>query len=353
MILSSPDRVTPERLTAILRDQGAIREARVTGLRHEPIGIGLFGDTVRFTIEYDRPEPAAPATIAGKFPTVEEQVRATGAALGMYRIEVNFYEQIAPHVPIRRPGCFYSAIDEAGGEFGLLLEDMGPARAADQFAGCSRADAEHVMRQAAALHAPRFCDPALPGIDWLNSRYPTYAGVCAGLAGHLRTFRERYEHLVEPEYLALAERYCDVALPLSQRAPRQSLIHGDYRLDNMLFDAKGGEVPLVVLDWQSIGAANPGNDTAYFLATSYPIDRRSKDERELLGLYHDELRRHGADYAWDDLWHDYRRGAWMALITAIAVSSMSKQTERGDRMFVSMFRGAAAQMLEHDTLALA
>ena len=65
------------------------------------------------------------------------------------------------------------------------------------------------------------------------------------------------------------------------------------------------------------------------------------------------MRRHGADYAWDDLWHDYRRGAWMAMITGIAVSAMSKQTERGDRMFVSMFRGAAAQMLEHDTIALA
>jgi len=354
MILSSPDLVTPERLTAILREKGAIGESRVTGLRHEPIGIGLFGDTVRFTIDYDRAEPGAPASIAGKFPTVDEAVRANGAAMGMYRIEVNFYREIAADVAIRRPACLYADIDESGGEFGVLLEDMGPARAADQIAGCSRADAEHVFRQAAALHAPRFGDPRLSGIGWLNVRHPNYAGLAAGLADHYRIFRERYEHLVEPDYIAVGERYCSVASALADRGPRQTIIHGDYRLDNMLFDAQDGAVPLVVLDWQSVGVANSGVDTAYFMATSYPIELRRRDERELLAFYHEAMRARGVSgYGWYALWEDYRRGSWVAMITAIAVSALSKQTERGDRMFVRMFRGAAAQMLEHDTLALA
>jgi hypothetical protein len=354
MILSAPDLVTPERLTAILRAKGAIREARVTGLRHEPIGIGLFGDTVRFTIDYDRAEPGAPATIAGKFPTVDEAVRANGAAMGMYRIEVNFYREIAADVAIRRPDCLYAEIDESGGEFGVLLEDMGPARAADQIAGCSRADAEHVFAQAAALHAPRFGDPRLPSIDWLNTRHPTYAAIAAGLADNYRVFRERYEHLVEPDHIAAGERFCAVAGRLVDRGPRQTIIHGDYRLDNMLFDAQRGAVPLVVLDWQSVGVANSGLDTAYFMATSYPIEQRGRDEGELLRFYHEAMQARGVrDYGWGALWEDYRRGSWVAMITAIAVSALSKQTERGDRMFVRMFRGAAAQMLDLGGLAVA
>lgn len=355
MILSSPDLVTPERLTAILRANGAIDKARVTGLGFEPIGIGLFGDTVRFDIAYDRAEPGAPAAIAGKFPAADPLVRAGGAAIGLYRIEVNFYQQIAADVAVRRPACFHAEIDTSdGGVFGLLLEYVGPARAVDQMAGCTRADAEHALAQAAALHAPRFGDARLPGIDWLNVRYPTYAAVCAGLDGHMRVFRDRYEHLVEPDYIAVAERYVAVASAFAERAPRQAIIHGDYRIDNMLFDAKGGAEPLVVLDWQSVGAANPGNDTAYFLATSYPIEDRARDEGELLRFYHDRMQALGArDYGWDDLWHDYRRGAWLAMVTAIYASAVSKRTERGDQLFVRMLRGAAAQMLAHDSLALA
>ena len=231
---------------------------------------------------------------------------------------------------------------------------MGPARSADQMAGCSRADAEHVFAQAAALHAPRWGDPRLAEIGWLNTRHPTSAALAAGLAENYGVFRERYEHLVAPDHIAVGEKYCAAASRLAGRGPRQTIIHGDYRLDNMLFDAQGGAVPLVVLDWQSVGVANSGADTAYFMATSYPIEHRRRDERELLLFYHEQMRARGVrDYGWDDRWEDYRRGTWVAMITAIAVSALSKQTERGDRMFVRMFQGAAAQMLDLDSLALA
>lgn len=355
MILSSPERISPVRLTELLRAKGWVKQAKVVGFSHEAIGVGLFGDTVRFTLVYDREEPGAPASIAGKFPTVNEQVRANGASLNMYSIEIGFYQQIAGQVGIRRPDCVYAEIDDSGAEFGLLFEDMGPARAADQMAGCSRDDAERALTQAAALHAPRFGDAGLHDIAWLNYRYQTYPKVCADLPNYVRIFRERYEAMLEPEHLALAERFAEVAVPLSTVCgPRPAIIHGDFRLDNMLFDAKGGAVPLVVLDWQSVGCGNPCLDVTYFLGTSYPLDQRSRDEKELLRFYHEAMKAQGVrDYAWDDLWHDYRRGAWMALLTAIFASAVSKQTERGDRMFMRMYKGAAAQMLEHDTLALA
>jgi hypothetical protein len=355
MILSGPGLVTPERLTGILRAGGAIDRARVTDLVHEPIGIGLLGDTFRFTIGYDRDEPGAPATIAGKFSAADPVARANAAAIDVYRIEANFYREIAGQVHVRRPACHYAEISEDGSESGLLLEDMGPARPGDQLNGCSRAEAERVLAEAAALHAPRFGDPALRDIAWLNIRYGLYPGICASLGDYVRIFRERYEAMLDPDDAALAERFAGVAAAFATTpGPRPSLIHGDFRLDNMLFDAKGGEVPVVILDWQSIGVANPGIDVAYFLGTSYPIEDRARDEADLLRFYHDRLRAFGVkDYSWDDLWFDYRRGAWLALITAIFASAVAKRTDRGDRMFMRMYRGGAAQMLAHDTLALA
>ena len=47
---------------------------------------------------------------------------------------------------------------------------------------------------------------------------------------------------------------------------RFSLMHGDYRLDNMLFDPDRTRV--TVVDWQTLGVGLPARDLAYFLATS-------------------------------------------------------------------------------------
>ena len=38
--------------------------------------------------------------------------------------------------------------------------------------------------------------------------------------------------------------------------PITGLIHGDFRLDNMLFDVKGAAEPIAVLDWQTVALGN-------------------------------------------------------------------------------------------------
>ena len=355
MILNTPDSVTPDRLSAILRRAGCLGDASVKALRYEGIGAGLFGDAVRFHIAYDRPAPDAPRTLAGKFPAADPEVRRAGAELGLYATEVRFYQEVAPALQVRAPRSYYAEVDPETSEFGLLMADVAPSRSIDQLAGCTMAEAEHALRQAAQLHAPRFGDEALWSVPWMKARYRVYGQVCADLPKFLQTFRARFADVLEPEYLKLAEDFAAVAGRFAiSRPARFSLTHGDFRLDNMLFDACGGSEPLVVLDWQSVSVANPAVDFSYLLGISYPIDRRSRDERDLLRFYHDQLRALGLRiYGWDDLWLDYRRGAWVGLMTAIFASAVAKQTEQGDRLFLHMARAAGAQMLEHDTLSLA
>ena len=45
-----------------------------------------------------------------------------------------------------------------------------------------------------------------------------------------------------------------------------AVIHGDYRLDNLMFPPDGDGV--VALDWQTVGVGPPARDIAYFLGTS-------------------------------------------------------------------------------------
>src|SRR6185295_707910 len=70
-----------------------------------------------------------------------------------------------------------------------------------------------------------------------------------------------------------------------------AVIHGDYRLDNLLFSPAGGEVAAV--DWQTAGIGPPLRDVAYFLGTSVTTDRRRAHEQALVADYHAALVAHG------------------------------------------------------------
>ena len=54
--------------------------------------------------------------------------------------------------------------------------------------------------------------------------------------------------------------------PWLKAEPNYALMHGDYRLDNMLFDPD--RTRITVVDWQTDGIGLPGRDLAYFTATS-------------------------------------------------------------------------------------
>ena len=69
--------------------------------------------------------------------------------------------------------------------------------------------------------------------------------------------------------------------PWHQARPHPfAVLHGDYRLDNLLFDPDGADV--VAVDWQTLAVGPPARDLAYFLGTSLTVDDRRAAERELV-----------------------------------------------------------------------
>jgi aminoglycoside phosphotransferase (APT) family kinase protein len=285
------------------------------------------------------------------FPAADATSRGTAGAFGLYTKEVGFYRDIAPHLGVRVPRVLSSEIAADGVEFHLLFEDLGPARGGNQLDSCSAADARAAIRQAAAIHAPSWGNAALTGLDWLQPR-PELTDQVKALYGHAQTlFRERYAGSLEPEFMALCEAYNEARDHwIAPEGRPKCVVHGDFRLDNMLFDIKGGAEEIAVLDWQTVTVGNALTDIGYFLGTGIGDQLRRAHEAELLDLYCAEMTARGVSLSREAIWDDYVLGALHGVSTAVFSAAYVERTPRGDANFLSMARGGCALALQHGSL---
>ena len=346
-----PGEVEPDWLSERLRAAGALDGGRVTAIRWEAIGTGQVGDSARFHLTYDR-DTAAPGTVAGKFPAADPMSRGTAAAFGLYAKEVGFYRELAPLLDVRVPAVLAAEIAADGVDFVLLFEDLGPARGGNQLSSCTHADAQAAMQQAAALHAPSWENQKIIGAHWLHPREGQIDQIKALYPGAQAIFRERYADLLEPEYMAVCEQLNDAADHWFGRdGTTKCLLHGDFRLDNMLFDIKGGAEAIAVLDWQTVAVGNALTDIGYFMGTGIGNALREEHEGELLDLYCAEMSMRGVPLDREDIWDNYVLGALHGVSTAVFSAAFVERTERGDANFLSMARGGCALALAHGSLA--
>lgn len=334
-----PDEVTP----AWLSDTFG---AHVRSVSWEPIGTGQVGDSVRFHIQGE----GVPATLAGKFPAADVTSRGTAAMFGLYRKEVEFYRQVAPLLDVRVPQTFAAEASEDGACFVLLFEDLGPARQGDQVAGCTLDEAKAAIAQAAAIHAPSWGRKDILEAGWIQPTEDWGAKVGAMYSQAQALFAERYAGTLEPEYMAVCTELAEQAAAYFRRDPdHQCLVHGDFRLDNMLFDIRGDSEPIAILDWQTVTIGKAMTDIGYFLGCG--IGQLGLDhEEELLDLYLAEMAARGVRLTRADIAEDYRLGILHGVSTAVFSAAFVERTERGDANFLSMARGACALALKHDSI---
>ena len=71
------DEITPEWLTQVLRESGAIQKSTVESFDIEPIGVGMgtVGILKRLVLQFDVHEPNAPGSVVAKFSPIEESKR--------------------------------------------------------------------------------------------------------------------------------------------------------------------------------------------------------------------------------------------------------------------------------------
>ncbi|WP_435200756.1 phosphotransferase [Qipengyuania sp. 902] len=336
-----PDEVTASWL-------GDVLGARMDGVRWEPIGTGQVGDSVRFHCEGQR----GTFTLAGKFSAEDEASKATATSFGLYRKEVEFYRNTAPHLAVRVPQVHYAEVNDEGSEFLLLFEDLGPAEQGNQIAGCGIERARDAIVQAAAIHAPSWNNTELLEAEWIQPPPELGATVAAMYPQAQAVFRERYADQLEPDFMALCEELADLAPVYFRSDPdRQCIVHGDFRLDNMLFDIRGGAEPIAVLDWQTVTVGKAMTDVGYFLGCGIGEALWREHEEDLLDLWLAEMAKRGITLSRDGIEDDYRRGILHGVSTAVFSAAFVQRTERGDANFLSMARGACSLALARDSLA--
>ncbi len=315
------------------------------------IGTGQMSESHRVSLAYADPDRAGPATVVLKLASADSSSRATGVGLGIYEREVRFYRELAPRIGGPLATCYVAGYEKAQGWFTLLLEHIAPALPGDQIAGCSVAQARLAMRELARLHAPVLEDRELARSEWLNRPSPVDQALVSQL---LPAFLERYGERIALEHRALCERFvARVQAWLDARHPPLGLVHGDFRLDNLLFGQPGSARALTVVDWQTVAWGGAMADAAYFLGGGLEPDLRRPCERELFAEYHDALRAEGMrGFALEDCWREYRRHAFAGVLMAIVASTLVQRTDRGDEMFITMLARHSQQALDLDSEAL-
>jgi hypothetical protein len=354
-LVSDPQKTDAAWLTEVLHAAGVGIGGRISRVDKKVVGTGQMGRNIRFTIAWEGNAADAPTSVVGKFPSDDPTSRATGTAQGAYEKEVRFYNEIRPTVDIQTPRCFFAEIDAPSGDFVMLMEDLAPAVQGDQLAGCSADQASLAMTQAARLHAPRWGDASLLGLDFLKAPSEETAQVLQMIyQALLPGFVERYQSRLSDDALGLIER-------LAARLPgwvlgsesALTLVHGDFRLDNMLFGSKAGGYPLAVVDWQTLALGAGPSDVAYFLGAGMLAEDRRKHEERLLREYHEQLCAAGVSgYDWDSCFHEYRRSTFGGVVMAVVASMIVEQTERGDEMFIAMASRHAAHAVDLESEAL-
>jgi len=342
---------TAEALTAILRR--SVGEVAVETVSSAPVGTGQMASSYRLDLTYAAPPPVrAPASLIAKVSSNDESSRHMAIATSAYLRETRFYQHLSDVAGARVPRCYHAEISDDGGDFVLLMEDMGPARSVDQLSGCTADQAALVVEQAAALHGSSWGHPRVAQQDWLPVQ-AVWTALGGSVPDLLDAWLERFGDLLTPDQADVVSRLGTAVPPwLATLTEHRCLWHGDFRLDNMLFDAQGGAVPVVVVDWQSVAAAPGVIDLSYFLGTSLDAGERALVERDLVGEYHQRLLAHGVSgYSVERCWREYQAHALFGLILTLPVSLGVQRTERGDAMFAAMARRVADQIATNDSFA--
>ena len=266
--------------------------------------------------------------------------RQTGSALGLYEREVRFYHDIAPRLGGPIAPCYHASVDAAG-VFDLLLGDAGPAVVGDEIAGATTEQARLAVVELGRLHGPLLGDTSLAEAPWLNREAPLNQAMITSLyAG----FIDRFGDQIAPEHRIVCERlvaafdgYLAQEAEASEPGRIQGLVHGDYRLDNMLFGTDGADRALTVVDWQTVSWGPALTDLAYFLGGALRTEGRSAQYDTLLSVYHEALGP-GAPITLADVREGVRRQSFFGVMMAIVSSMLVERTERGDRMFMTMLQ---------------
>ena len=123
------------------------------------------------------------------------------------------------------------------------------------------------------------------------------------------------------------------ALTVKLGEESSTLLHGDFRLDNICFDDSKGEI--VLFDWQTMSNGPAGMDLAYFLSAALPVNTGEEKINELIKHYRVALSHTGVNISSARLRWQYEMGILATLhriIPAAHTGQLDLGSDRGPQM---------------------
>ena len=325
--------LTPEWFSSVLAKP-------VTDVELKPLdeGVGFLGQTVRAYLTSDVAADS-PLAVIVKF-AADGPARGIASSMGLYEREVRFYADVATTVGVTVPNCLLAEFDVDSGLFVLVLGDLSPARAGDQLIGATDDEITAAVATAARLHATWWGSPALAEWAWLPSQATLIRGALERAPELYPAFAEAWTDEFSEEELKLGETVTRhlASLVHAVEHPPFTLVHGDYRLDNLFF-ASDGDV--AVIDWQLPFRGYSGTfDIALLLASSLSSEDRNRLMATLEQVYLEGLASRGVTgFGRDDLRTALAVAAGQLLARCPVAHQIPSPNERAATMRAKLFRG--------------
>ncbi|MGH6909719.1 MAG: oxidoreductase family protein [Phenylobacterium sp.] len=355
-IPSSASDIRVEWLRASVRPEDAPVFANLMSVGVERLGEAVAGSTDihRLVLGYAPGSSPGPATLVAKLPSSSPEVREVARGWSTYRREVLFYRDIACTVALRIPKAYVAEFDPRTEAFVLVMEDLSPATDGDQVAGLPLEHARLALDEIAALHASWWNRPELVALE--GAIQPFGEGLWVGTGARHAAAWPLFDKFVaargSPELRRAGERMADAIEPMMTdmaKAPK-TLCHGDFRADNLMF-ANGGDggTALITIDWQAPMQARGAFDVGMLMSMSVTTELRRAHEAALLRGYHEKLLAGGVEgYAYDEFFHDYRRGLLIGFTYVVQAGPAADMAHpRTAALFDSAVRRVDAALQDH------
>ncbi len=352
-LLASEKDITPAWVEGVMRGSGNLEDGiTVTSVSTERIGegVGILSILQRVTPTYSG-ATKAPKSLVVKYPTDDPVQRGTADALVFYIRELTFYRDCAPSAPFKTAKCYGQAIESENTNFTIAMEDISHYRPLNQLDGVSLSDAKIMLEKLADFHAMWWNSPKLPSMQNIFPPIlnPTYEMVLPMLWSQGWPNVEKYAgHLIPDSIRGIGGIWGDkVPWMLGTLMEPTTLIHGDYRADNMMFD---GDEP-VVIDYQIVGTGSGMYDVGYFISQSIATEVRRGHDRELVDFYLDRLETYGITIDRDEMWRQYLVVIVFCVNYGVTTfGGFAEQNERGQQLLQEMLLRAMYCVTDNDAL---
>ena len=356
---SVPEQLSAEWLTDVLRGGGHLGlDRRVARFEVTPVGAGILCILVRLHLTYTAgPSGDGPATIVAKFAHPVEANRQIGINTRMYEREASFFNDIAGLVDVPKPTCYFADVVAETGETVVLLEDLGDYRPGDQVAGVTVDEVRDIIEAIVRLHAA-FWDRTDVGLLHDTMRIDTsyVEPFLIGMDATWERGAREFAADIAPDVVPHLHRYAAQMRPLMRRmgAFPQTVVHGDARVDNVMFADRPGHHPVMLIDWQAVMVSNPLHDLAYLISQSLDVEPRRANEAELVEQYHRALCRLGVTgFTLERCWEAYDIAVLMLFSCTLIIAGISQPEDaQSVALGAAVLRRASWTVSDRNLMAL-